>query len=97
MRYIKQNKFTEIEAFNTTKAVGNVAYQVRNDEDEVKRARATIINDLGINSNQLVIVHQPHSDHIEKVDESIFWKRRKNILNQVKIAMPYIPIKSILF
>lgn len=75
MRVIKWNQFEkDIIALTTTKAMGNMAFQVGNNKAEVIRNRQQLLEDLDIDKNHLVFVHQSHSDRLEKVDDSYLGK-----------------------
>lgn len=79
MKYIYWSDFNkQITAFTTTCEIGNVAFQVSNNNQQVIDNRKQIIKDLNIASKQLIFVHQSHSDRIIKVDKNDLGKGEFN-------------------
>lgn len=67
MKYIEWNKFKNVTAFTTTREIGNVGYHVGNEKGEVAKRRSAITDDLKIPVENLIFVHQYHSDIISEV------------------------------
>ena len=67
MKYIEWTEFNNIRAFTTTRELGNVAYQVGNNYESVRKVRGIISHDLQLNEQNVVFVHQTHSDIIKEV------------------------------
>lgn len=70
MKYIKWNKFKNVVAFTTTKNIGNVAYQVGDEKEEVSKRRLAVARDLKIPTEHMIFVHQCHSDIISEVTKN---------------------------
>ncbi|MCD8203641.1 MAG: polyphenol oxidase family protein [Coprobacillus sp.] len=67
MKYFNWDTFKEISAITTTREIGNMAYQIGEDHESVKKARETVALDLGIAPDHMIFTHQTHSDIILKV------------------------------
>lgn len=71
MKYIKlENLPTNIVAFTTTKELGNTAYQVSDNKDEVKKIREQIAEDFNFKMNDFIFTYQYHSTTICKVNKT---------------------------
>lgn len=57
----------EIIAFTTTTKMGNMAFQVGDNPNEVKKNRSAICSYLKISKERLITTHQSHSDILEEV------------------------------
>lgn len=53
-------------AITTTTSVGNMAFQIAQNPNEVEENRGVLFNDLQIAADEVVFVHQTHSDVIKE-------------------------------
>ena len=68
MKYFEYPFIDEkIMAITTNRECGNMAFQVGDNYDEVKNNRHALFEELNIDENHVVFVHQSHSDIIEEV------------------------------
>ena len=68
MKYINVDVFGDnVTALTTTLELGNVAFQVGDNHDEVKEARTTVSKDLGIDINDFIFTYQNHTTIMHQV------------------------------
>ena len=68
METINWKKFDNVIAFTTTVEMGNMAYQVGDNPEEVKKNRKPLYSLLKLlTKERLVLVHQTHSDILKEV------------------------------
>ena len=84
-----------IKALTTTIEDGNMAYQVGKDAQSVKENRQKIIDELYIDADHLIFVHQSHSDVIKEVTKEDLGKGRDNFASGVEADGLYTKEKGI--
>lgn len=67
MKYFEYLFDYQVDARTTTRELGNMAYQVGDNKDDVINNRSILIKDIGVEKDHLVFVHQTHSDVIKEV------------------------------
>lgn len=81
-------------ALTTTTGLGNMAYQVDEGKD-VKEHRLTLANELSIDLNRFVFVHQHHSDEISKVTLKDLGKGKDSFIDGVDVDALYTYEKNV--
>lgn len=95
MKYFEYTFDNQVKAITTTREIGNVAFQVGNDKDDVENNRSIIINDLNIERAHLVFVHQTHSDVIKEVTFEDIGKGMLNFESGVEADALYTKEKDL--
>lgn len=67
MKYFNYQINENVLALTTTTELGNMAYQVGDDKDDVINNRSILLKDIGLKNERLVFVHQTHSDITKEV------------------------------
>ena len=81
-------------AITTTTHLGNMAFQVDEGKDVLKH-RQTLAEQLGVDLNRFVFVHQHHSDKISKVTLKDLGKGRENFEDGVDVDALYTYEKNV--
>ena len=90
MKPIYWEKFKEVIAFTSTTEMGNMAYQVGDDFESVKRNRKNLYPLLKlINKERLILVHQSHSDVCLEVTKDDVGKGYKSFESGVEADALY--------
>ena len=95
MKYFEYPFNCQAKAITTTTDIGNVAFQVGNNKEEVKNNRDIIINDLNIKKENLVFVHQTHSDVIKEVTSKDLGKGMNDFESGIESDALYTKEKGI--
>ena len=78
----------------TTTTLGNMAYQVDEGKD-VKEHRLLLANQISIDLNRFVFVHQHHSDRIQKVTLADLGKGKDSFIDGVDVDALYTYEKDV--
>ena len=90
MKAIYWEKFKEVIAFTSTVEMGNMAFQVGDNHDEVRKNRRSLYPLLKIlNKERLVLVHQSHSDVCQEVTKDDLGKGAKSFESGVEADALY--------
>jgi YfiH family protein len=67
MKCIKWNLSNKVIALTTTKEFGNLAYQVEDDYQVIRKRRKELAEILNIQERRMIFTHQSHSDTVKEV------------------------------
>ncbi len=95
MKYFKYTFDNNVIALTTTTEIGNMAFQVGNNPSDVITNRTKVLNDLSIDKNHLVFVHQTHSDVIKEVTIKDLGKGSNDFVSGVEADALYTKEKGI--
>lgn len=95
MKYINYEFDNNVIALTTTKELGNVAFQVGDNKDDVINNRSILLKDIDIKDNHLVFVHQTHSDITAKVTYKDLGKGKDDFESGVEADALYTKEKGI--
>lgn len=95
MKYLKYNTSNNITALTTLVDLGNMAYQVGDNKEEVISNRNALLDELKIAGDHLVFVHQTHSDVIKEVTSNDFGKGSHSFESGVEADALYTKEKGV--
>lgn len=95
MKYIEYPFNYQVKALTTTTEIGNMAFQVGDNKEQVINNRKVVLDDLKINKDHLVFVHQTHSDIIEEVTQKDLGKGSDDFESGVEADALYTKEKGI--
>lgn len=95
MKYFDFPFDSNVKAITTTTLCGNMAYQVGDNHEDVKKNREALLADLNLDSDHLVFVHQTHSDIIEQVTSKDLGKGKDSFESGIDADALYTKEKGI--